>query len=200
MLILKSKAHDLLWVKKIQGTLPDWYHHRIDHPVVVRRDTQHQYIPIGLRGSEKHMRVATWVKPEDVLKSKSAIEIVQDRAWNTQFNIHPLQQFKALELIHAIFRGYKLQWGIGGSLGYELATTYFIGNDSSDIDIILYPEQKLEQKELLSLWQDLQVIPFKPDVQIEMPHGAVALYEMIHSPNCVMLKTDQGPILTSDPW
>lgn len=196
------QAHHLLWVKDIVTTnQTSWYeHHNIDRPVVVRRAKHDELIPVGIRGEQKTQRLACWVKQQDIIKGISAIEVAKQQQWLSQYEQHPLQQFKALKKIDNIFSKLDFDWGLCGSLGFELATKLQVANNHSDIDLIVYIADKQHLSKLTFLWEMLQKVPFKTDVQIESPLGAVALYEWMHKPKSLLVKTENGPILCQDPW
>ncbi|ABM05338.1 phosphoribosyl-dephospho-CoA transferase [Psychromonas ingrahamii 37] len=197
------QPHDLLWVKDIviHQENPNWYaNHIITRPVVVRRAKDHPLIPVGVRGSQKTQRLACWVNRQDIIKSISAIEVVKRQLWLSQYAQHPLQQFKVLQKIELIFSQLNLSWGLCGSLGFELATGLMVANENSDIDLIVYMADKPQNEKLVLLWQMLQKLPFKADLQIETPIGAIALYEWMNKPEKIMVKTNLGPILCTDPW
>lgn len=197
------QPHDLLWVKNIvvQEEKPNWYaNHIMTRPVVVRRAKHNPLIPVGIRGSKKTQRLACWVNRQDIIKTMSAIEIAKQQQWLRQYAQHPLQQFKALQNIELIFSQLNLSWGLCGSLGFELATGLVVANGNSDIDLIVYMLDKQESEKLVLLWKMLQKLPFKADLQIETPIGAIALYEWMNKPEKIMVKTNLGPILCTDPW
>lgn len=197
------QPHDLLWVKDIviDQEKPNWYaNHIITRPVVVRRAKHNSFIPVGVRGSQKTQRLACWVNSPDIIQSMSAIEVAKQQLWLRQYPQHPLQQFKALQKIESLFSQLDLSWGLCGSLGFELATGLMVANENSDLDLIVYIADKPQSKKLVLLWQRLQKLPFKVDLQIETPIGAMALYEWMHKPEKIMVKTNLGPILCTNPW
>lgn len=197
------QPHDLLWVKDIviHQEKPNWYaKHIMTRPVVVRRAKHDPLIPVGVRGSQKTQRLACWINRQDIIKTMSAIEVAKQQQWLRQYEQHPLQQFKELQKIETIFSQLNLSWGLCGSLGFELATGLMVANDNSDIDLIVYMENQQHSEKLVLLWEMLQKLPFKADLQIETPLGAIALYEWIHKPGKIMVKTNLGPILCTDPW
>ncbi|MFH0274954.1 malonate decarboxylase holo-ACP synthase [Vibrio jasicida] len=199
-------VHTLLWVDALAAfeptATPEWYSkHDSERPVVVRRAQHPEFIPVGIRGSNRSERAAAWVTPASVVRSLSPEQLVQSCPRYDQYSRHPLKQTAALESISQIFARLNIRWGVGGSVGFELATSIITANDNSDLDLIAYLPQMVSDSILAQLWQELSDLPIQMDVQIETEHGAFALREWLQrNGQAVMMKTPYAPILVKDPW
>lgn len=204
MSIKQFPAHTLLWVGDILPLeqQPDWYpQHDVTRPVVVRRAQHPTQIPVGIRGEGRSQRLAAWVEPRQITRVMLPEEVAQTQNWHGQYKRHPLPQFLALEQVDTIFKQYNLPWGIGGSIGFELATGFVTANENSDLDLVVALYQPIDEQYLKQLWQALGDVGVAMDVQIETPNGAFALREWLQrGSQPVMMKTPQAPVLTTNPW
>lgn len=91
-------------------------------------------------------------------------------------------------------------WGIGGAVGYELASGAAACHADSDIDVILRLPAVPEHSELNALAERLAALPVRCDVQLETPAGGVALTDWLSDAPRVLIKSDPGPYLAVDPW
>ncbi len=97
-------------------------------------------------------------------------------------------------------RGYC--WGPGGSIGFELATGVPTATWSSDLDLVLRRDCRLEANEAARLLELLAeaAAPARVDVIVETPAGGVLLADLARSPTQVLLRTPDGPRRSADPW
>ncbi|WP_115717594.1 malonate decarboxylase holo-ACP synthase [Gallaecimonas mangrovi] len=198
------QPHDLLWakprsLKALPGeALGDWAQ-LCQGPVVVRRATcEPGLIPVGIRGANKGQRQAALLAKTAVMRGVTPFAIANSQGWlcHALRGQHPvLVTLERLAPILAPFR-----WGITGSLGYELATGLSQLTDTSDLDLLLYCPETLARNSARQLWQSLNLGPCRLDVQLALPGGAVALADWANSRHKVLLKTNQGPLLTLEPW
>lgn len=204
MSIEQFPAHTLLWVSDILPLeqQPDWYpQHDVTRPVVVRRAQHPTQIPVGIRGEGRSQRLAAWVEYGQITRVMLPEDVAKTQNWRIQYKRHSLPQFLALEQVDVIFKQYNLLWGIGGSIGFELATGFITANESSDLDLVVTLEQPIEDHCLQQLWQALGKVGVAMDVQIETPNGAFALREWLQrGSQAVMMKTPQAPVLSTNPW
>ncbi|MDV6250687.1 malonate decarboxylase holo-ACP synthase [Vibrio sp. EA2] len=199
-------AHDLLWVNDLTlegNDSPSWYaRHNNSLPVVVRRANRHTLIPVGVRGKKRSERLAAWACKSSVIKSVTPKQLVQSKHAQAYWQSSNLTSFQTLTDVNTICERHGVEWGVTGSLGYELATGMQCAHQDSDIDMTLYLTEPLPFQMLESLNHQLDALPCKVDTQIETPLGAVALREWVNSrgKSKVLLKTDTGPLLTNNPW
>ncbi|MFV0576528.1 MAG: malonate decarboxylase holo-ACP synthase [Vibrio sp.] len=225
MISAQFPAHTLLWVEDVvfdevgseeasldsNAERPDWCKiHDKTRPVVVRRAENPNLIPVGIRGQHRSERAAAWVDPKQIIRALTPDQLVQNQPWLEHYSKHPLKQIDALESIESIFNYQKIRWGLGGSIGFELATSIITANENSDLDLIAYSPKPISNQVLAELWQNLIKLDVQMDVQIETPNGAFALREWLQchvslkeqgkSPQPVMMKTPLAPVLMLDPW
>jgi phosphoribosyl-dephospho-CoA transferase len=103
-------------------------------------------------------------------------------------------------------RGYR--WGPGGSVGFEIATGMPTATPSSDLDLILRQECRLEPRpgvpgapatDLLAALTTAAA-PARIDVLLETPMGGVSLADLAALPTRVLVRTPSGPRISVDPW
>lgn len=89
------------------------------------------------------------IKPHDIVEIKKGVSI--DTLFFPEWALQRWQRQKAfpqiidsIQALASLFS--KISWGIGGSLGYELATGLPILSARSDIDIMLYPLKRFSMK------------------------------------------------------
>jgi len=198
-------AHDLLWGKRItvEGSQPleEWVSSRDPSlPVVVRRDRRDALIPVGVRGRQRSQRLAAWAASRDIVRHVTPLQLVQSADVRRGWRSHPLAVFRCLDDVDHLCREHRLPWGITGSLAYELATGLSCAHAESDIDITLRPSLPVSKERLTNLSRALDGLPHRVDAQVETALGAFALREWVSISGSVLLKTDSGPFLTTDPW
>lgn len=199
-------AHDLLWVDEITlegNDSPSWYaRHNNSLPVVVRRANRHTLIPVGVRGRTRSERLAAWVCKSSVVRSVTPRQLAQSKHSRAYWQASELVSFQTLTDVDEICQTHGIEWGVTGSLGYELATGMECAHQDSDIDITVYLPEPLPMQMLESLNHQLDDLPCRVDTQIETPSGAVALREWVtrRGESKVLIKTDTGPQLTGNPW
>lgn len=203
---MSFSAHDLLWVDKITlegNESPNWYaSHNQSLPVVVRRASRQTLIPVGVRGKTRSERLAAWACKSSVIKSVTPRELVQSEHARAYWQSSELLSFQTLTDVDAICHAYGIEWGVTGSLGYELATGMPCAHQDSDIDMTIYLSEPVPMRTLTALNHQLDALPSKIDTQIETPLGAIALREWVLGlgESNVLIKTDDGPLLTDNPW
>ena len=202
---LVFQPHDLLWVTELddQNSLPEWFDPQDLQlrPVVVRREsTPENSIAIGIRGLNRSQRHASYVKPESVFRVLTPEQIVHHNGWLKRREIHPLPHWKILSKVNEIMKKANLQWGITGSLGFELATGIETANEQSDIDLYIISQRPLKKLHCMDIALQFDQLDLRPDVQIETPYGAFAMSEWLVRKGSVMVKSKHGPYLTTTPW
>jgi phosphoribosyl-dephospho-CoA transferase len=112
-----------------------------------------------------------------------------------------LQAFRTLSYIESRLGGLDMSWGPGGSVGYELASGIRAVRADSDLDFILFAPRKLEITEAQDLWRMISGAPGKVDALVETPFCGFSLEEFVTTtPRKILLRTNDGRILGSNPW
>ncbi|KQH86040.1 hypothetical protein AMR76_12260 [Vibrio furnissii] len=205
MMALVFQPHDLLWVTDLDDddTLPEWFD-RQDlqlRPVVVRREpTPVGRIAVGLRGSNRSQRHASYVNAASVLRVLTPEQIVNQQRWHDRNAVHPLPHWATLSQVAQVMAQAHLSWGITGSLGFELATGINTANHHSDIDLRIVSATPLNRDACRDIALQLTQREQRPDIQIETPYGAFAMSEWVVGEGRVLVKSQQGPYLTHTPW
>jgi phosphoribosyl-dephospho-CoA transferase len=170
------------------------------HPwVVVRRGaTPEATIAVGLRGAERHERWGGFVDAADVLARKGPEQL---RCRLTSGSRRLLPAFQALAFLEYRLDGLGLDWGPGGSVGFELASGEPVVKDLSDLDIMFFVADKFEPTEALRLWKLVSASPGRVDALVETPYCGFSLEEYAtgHSGR-LLLRTQYGRMLGYDPW
>ncbi|WP_172588746.1 malonate decarboxylase holo-ACP synthase [Buttiauxella agrestis] len=196
------RPHDLLWLTDsdaLEDVSEEWvasqWQPRL--PVVVRRDVSRDArIPVGVRGMRRDQRAAGWVNAAKVKRIVSPEELAsRDLLVKSPFvSMPPVQGAIQLAL-----REWPWSWGITGSCGYALATEVPVLHADSDLDLLIRCPQRVERESLLEWQAVIGQLLCRADTQIETPQGAFALAEWLRDGR-VLLKTNSGPEIVTDPW
>jgi phosphoribosyl-dephospho-CoA transferase len=182
------------WVEPVLRRVP-W--------VVVRRGlVRGGLMPVGVRGSVRSQRFAAFVAVAEIADQLSPEEltdsghVIEQRRQDTIPALAAFDRVAPL-LIH---RGY--QWGPGGSVGFEIATGIVTATASSDLDLILRQECRLEKNKAIDLLTALAeaAAPARIDVMLETPSGGVSLADVATRSSQVLVRTPCGSRLSVDPW
>lgn len=195
------RPHDLLWglpVHALADDAPDWVAEALSlgHPVVVRRAlTAADEIAVGVRGVQREQRYATVMPRADIQRVVSPEQLTHvengARCWPA---------LRALQQIRPLMDAWGLVWGVTGSAGFELATGFDALHKGSDLDLILRTPDFFSRDQAASLVRQLEIGSCRIDLQLQTPGGGVGLREWAGSARQVLLKTDEGARLISDPW
>lgn len=210
MLATPSPTHDLIRLREpillaADALRPAWVDpelRRIPWVVVRRGYVRDTMMPVGVRGQTRSQRfassatfaeIAERLCPEDLTVSGYGIDRKRKDAVPA---LAALDRIASL-LIH---RGYR--WGPGGSAGFEIATGVATATATSDLDLILRQDRRLEQNDATALLAALTkaAAPARIDVMLETPIGGVSLADLAAQPAMVFVRTPCGPRLSVDPW
>ncbi|MFC7063449.1 malonate decarboxylase holo-ACP synthase [Halobacillus seohaensis] len=202
------KTHDLLRIKKTTELtmcppVPDWAVQSLKTVpfVVVRRAPIIEgKIPIGIRGKQRNQRFGAYIAPEAVLEHTPPNQLVYESGWKRKIQENPMPALAALDKVNEILLSYKLLWGPGGSVGFELASNSKTVSLSSDLDIIVYSEEVLPIEKARNMITRLHQLSIAVDVQLETPNGAISLMEYAKSEVPILQKTTDGAMLVESPW
>lgn len=194
------QAHDLLWgmtTQTLENSAPAWAIEALQagHPVVVRRAiTDSSMVAIGIRGSARHQRYATQMPKSAVIRCVNPEQLVNV---DLRLFLH-LQQ--RLVGISKVMNRFAVQWGYTGSVGFELATGIQTVHVQSDIDLIMRMPNYLDKQLAHQMLIQLEETTEKVDVQLQTPHGGVALKEWARGSSKVLLKSSHAAVLVENPW
>jgi phosphoribosyl-dephospho-CoA transferase len=205
-----APTHDLLRLREpialtVDAPVPAWVEPALRQApwVVVRRgQVRDGMMPVGVRGLARPQRFAAFLavaeiadqlSPEDLTDSLYVIERARRDA---------APALAALARVAPILARRGHRWGPGGSVGFEIATGVPTATSSSDLDLILRRDRRLEPGEAIELRAALAeaAAPARIDVMLETPCGGVSLTDLAAMPGQVIVRTPDGARLSADPW
>ena len=199
------RPHDLLWglcPEHLPAEAPAWASAALGGrvPVVVRRaPAESGWVAVGVRGALREQRHAAWMPVAAISRLVSPQAVARAGRWRNHAQRH-WPALRALSQLAPRFDSLKLAWGVTGSLGFELASGIAAAHLESDLDLTLHLPHQFSRTEARALCVLLDEAPGRVDLQLETPYGAVALREWAGAAPRVLLKTQNGPLLVSDPW
>lgn len=199
------RPHDLLWglrPEHLPQEAPAWARAALSGrvPVVVRRAVAEPgWVAVGVRGAVREQRYASWMRVADIRRLVSPEAVARAGRWRNHSPPH-WPALRALAHLQPRFANLGLTWGVTGSLGFELASGVSAAHLDSDLDLLLRAPYALPREWARALCTILDEAPGRIDLQLETPQGAVALREWASGAERVLLKTQSGPLLLSDPW
>jgi phosphoribosyl-dephospho-CoA transferase len=201
-------AHDLLQMPGVADLVclepaPAWVGDALRQApfVVVRRAAViYGMIPVGVRGSLRNQRFAAYLPAGSIVSRITPEQLVGARPMQVRGRSGQIPAFNALAMIEAELANFRLRWGPTGSVGFELATGLAAATPASDLDLLVRVPKRLSMATAERLLASLSAAPCGVDVQLETPHGAVALAEYARGERPVLLRQTSGPVLVFDPW
>lgn len=195
--LVELKAHDFLWgmtSEQLAANAPSWVHARVTAgaPLVVRRDQQYvDQVAVGIRGTRKSERYATWVPKSSITRvvKPESIQLLPHSSERVQQALANVAQLLA-----------ERRWGVTGSYAFEAVTGEKTTTLSSDLDVLLRQEVEMALEDAQHLYAQIRVLSIPVDMQIETGLGGFSLADWATSTGRVLLKTDQGPQLVVNPW
>ncbi|MCH7320324.1 malonate decarboxylase holo-ACP synthase [Solibacillus sp. MA9] len=190
---MELAVHDLVYLNSIEeieffGDLPDWMNEdeMAQGIAVVRRmKVMKGKVAIGFRGDNRSKRFAAITSISNIKREIRPFDILK--------KTYPASHKQSLQYIAEVLDGFK--WGIGGSVGFSMATGINVCHENSDIDIIIYCEKLNELDQLMPIFSELQKSIHRVDVQIEiLDVGAVMLADYLEH-HSFILRTSTGPVL-----
>lgn len=169
--------------------------------VVVRRaEIIDGYIPVGVRGNQRNQRHACFLKKEMIEKRIPPNELLNQNylesiSLNRRENFEVFQTFQKLKKVLSHYK-----WGVGGSLAYELVSKSPTVKQTSDLDVLVYSNEELDDSQMSELYHISQSFDTNIDIQIITSFGGCSLIDLYQSKKQVLLKTNLGPVLTDNPW
>ena len=184
------------------SSVPRWVEEQVRTTpfVVVRRGlATGPEIPIGVRGKERNQRWATACHPKLVKRIITPSQLLSCTVPTSRGNAIP--SLRALALLKDCWRDLDRPWGPGGSVGFELATGSHAARLGSDLDIVIYAENRMMADEANSLCARAMNLPATVDIRVETPVCAFSLRELASErPAAILMRTPNGMMLGTDPW
>ncbi|HWW08267.1 malonate decarboxylase holo-ACP synthase [Collimonas sp.] len=210
--------HDLLWIEDAKALttltpLPSWASADrlllLRAPVVVRREKvgDPRLVPVGLRGKTRSERFAAYLDRNAVARCIRPEMMVEHAPAHIEEQRSRLPAFEALAVLAPALDAIGLPWGPTGGVGFQLASRLPVVREDSDLDILLRSRTPLSAEQMLGLRTICSSPICRIDIQIDTGHGAFSFCEWAkvnaqwaNGNGRVLLKTDAGPVLTTDPW
>jgi len=201
------RTHDLLEIdaKQLlssQASAPKWVEGELrESPfTVVRRGlAPGNQIPIGVRGTERNQRWATFCHPKFVKNILTPSQLLTCAIPISRANAIP--GLRALDLLKERWMHFVLPWGPGGSVGFELASSRHAAKPSSDLDIVIYAEKRMTAEEAKSVCDHAMNLPAVVDIRVETPICGFSLKDFAgRGPAAILLRLPRGIVFAKDPW
>ena len=193
-------AHDLLWgmtPAQLPADAPQW---AIDslaagQPVVVRRAlSEDGFVAVGVRGRLREQRLAAFMAIDSIACRVSPEALCQVES------ARDLPVMQALKQLRLMLDDCGWVWGVSGSVGFELASSFTAMHAASDLDLILRTPQLITRNQARKLVAVFDQAVCRVDMQLQTPFGAVALREWASGSARVLLKNAHQACLVIDPW
>jgi phosphoribosyl-dephospho-CoA transferase len=206
MQAVEYRPHDLLWAQadslQLTGAWFEWADAGWlrSAPVVVRRETTVAgQVPVGLRGKARSQRSKGYV-PRAAVQRCVTPEMLVAGLQTRDASINTFAVLSALQEIAPALDATGLAWGPTGGVGFFLATGLPVLRPDSDLDLVVRAPQPLGNAQAMALAEVQRHPACRIDIQIDTGHGAFALAEWARDGGRVMLKTNDGPLLCTNPW
>ena len=205
-----APTHDLIRLREpialtVDAPVPSWVEPALRRTpwVVVRRGyVSDGMMPVGVRGLTRQERFAAFLAVAEIADRLSPEDLTASHYAVKQKRRDVVPALAALTRVASILarRGYR--WGPGGSVGFEIASTIPTATRSSDLDLILRQDRRLEPNEAFELRAALAeaAAPARVDVLLETPRGGVSLADLAARPAQILVRTPAGARLAADPW
>lgn len=206
MQAVEYRPHDLLWAPasslQLSGEWLKWADAEWmrSAPLVVRRETTvAEQVPVGLRGKARSQRSKGYV-PRAAVQRCMSPELLAAALPNRCACTKAFAALTALQVIAPALDAIGLAWGPTGGVGFFLATGLPVLRSDSDLDLVVRAPQPLGSAQAMALAEVQRHSACRIDIQVDTGHGAFALAEWARDGGRVMLKTNDGPLLCTNPW
>ncbi|MER2107254.1 MAG: malonate decarboxylase holo-ACP synthase [Solibacillus sp.] len=190
---MEINVHDILLLKSMEQIqyvtpAPQWLFEEAQAKnlcVVRRMKTMDDIIPIGFRGNNRSKRYASFTTRQNIEKIIKPVDVLASEP--------PASHAKTISALKHILR--QQRWGIGGSVGFTMATSILTCHKASDVDVILYKKSLQELDALQSVYEEIKKLGEEIDVQVEIDRvGSVSLEEYLLNDE-FLIKSATGPQL-----
>jgi phosphoribosyl-dephospho-CoA transferase len=203
----RVRPHDLLRLARgaglrHEGSAPAWVIAslaRAPWAVVRRARTSGGLIPVGIRGLTRGERFAALLTPDAVAARVTPEDLAAARGWRHTPRARWVGPLQTLDAVDGLFASLGIAWGPTGSVGFELATGVAAATTASDLDVVVRAPEPWPLENAREIADNLDRLPARVDVQLDVPAGAVMLAEYVRGGR-VLLRTPDGPRLVYDPW
>jgi phosphoribosyl-dephospho-CoA transferase len=203
-----TRPHDLLELKSPESLhdfhgAPAWVAESLSacpYVVVRRKLAQENVIAVGVRGATREKRWPGFVSPARV---KTIVPPSQLRACATikPERLAKIPALRHLLVLEQMWCDLDLQWGPGGSVGFELASATPVATPLSDLDIVLFAPISFDHPYAHYLQSCVRQIGERIDVLVETPLCAFSLDEYADNPGRpILLRCLDNPRMAVDPW
>lgn len=190
---MEINVHDILFLYsneaiEIFEKKPAWLltDKMADRLAVVRRlKGTDEKAAIGFRGADRSKRLAAFTPIQNiksVIRPTDVLQLLPAKSHQESINLlkNILQDF---------------EWGIGGSVGFTMATGISVCHEQSDIDVIIYLNSISEVTKVAALKPVLAQCINKLDIQMEIRNlGGIILEDYINHDKFI-IRTPVGPVL-----
>jgi phosphoribosyl-dephospho-CoA transferase len=206
----QAPTHDLIRLRwpialAVNVPVPPWVEGvltRIPWVVVRRGHVRDGLFPVGVRGLMRSQRFAAFVAVTDIVDRVSPEALAVSGCVIEQRRRDAVPALAALARVVDLLMRRRYRWGPGGSVGFEIATGIAMTKASSDLDLILRQDHRLEPNKAIELLNELTkaAAPAPIDAILETPSGGVSLADLAAMPGQLLVRTPNGARLFADPW
>ena len=167
--------------------------------VVVRRAAAPQgFIAVGVRGEKRHERWGGLVRLERIAERTRPWDLRTRTISNERVSLPAMQALRHLE---TELSQLPLQWGPGGSVGYEIASGVSTATLRSDLDLIIRAPVRLELALAKDILATINTAPARVDARVETLSCGFSLQEYCSdTTRKILVHTPTGYALSDDPW
>jgi phosphoribosyl-dephospho-CoA transferase len=227
---MPPRIHDLLEIDaegflQAHSPVPAWVAESLRHTpfVVVRRGpVSEEEIPVGVRGAPRNERwagschpglVKEVLTPQTLLRRATTVAMAHaapqlsaaaacvSAKTTASARAATIPALRALALLAERWKALDVEWGPGGSVGFELATGRQVVTPQSDLDVVIHAHTQMTVNEARTLRDATQGLPAQADIRVETPICGFSLVEYARrAPAPILLRTAPGTFLGADPW
>jgi phosphoribosyl-dephospho-CoA transferase len=180
---------------------PSWVKASVERSpwVVVRRALAPEgLIAVGVRGKQRHERWGGFVRREQITERAAPCDLRTPTISSGRVSLPAMQ---ALRYLEKQFSQLALEWGPGGSIGYEIATGHLTATQNSDLDLIIRAPGRLEPGFATDLLATIKAAPVQVDPRIETLSCGFSLQEYCSNAGLtILVRTPVGYEFSDDPW
>ena len=200
-------THDLLSVDSVEElsgikSAPSWVVRSLELApyVTVRRcHRSNAEIPVGVRGSRREERWASFISPHAISRSLAPTDLRISQLADPA-RLKCIDAFMHLQHLEQTWREIKFRWGPGGSVGFELASGVHTCTPTSDLDIVIFAPDPMSLECAEQLLLSAKTISASIDILVEAPLCGFSLQEYVNSKDNLILRFADGPRLANNPW